>query len=109
MSIVIQNEREGQGEKMIRNANCSKFICEKNSINCNFDKLLIKNESWGAWVARSVERPTSGQVMLSRFIGSRPTSGFVLTAQRLEPASDSMSPSLSAPSLLTHSLSVSQK
>ena len=51
--------------------------------------------SRGAWVAQSVERPTSARVMISRFVSSSPTSGSVLTAQSLEPASDSVSPSLS--------------
>ena len=61
----------------------------------------------GAWVAQSVERPTSAQVMISRFVGSSPASGSVRTAQSLEPASDSVSPSLSTPPWLTHSLSLS--
>ena len=47
----------------------------------------------------------SAQVMISRFMGSNPASGSVLTAQGLDPASDPVSPSLSLP--LTHSLSVS--
>ena len=59
----------------------------------------------GAWVAQSVERPTSAQVMISWFVGSSPMSGSVLTAQSLEPASDSVSPSLSASSLFALSLS----
>ena len=50
----------------------------------------------GAWVAQSVDHPTLAQVMISRFVGSSPTSGSVLTARSLEPASDSVSPSLSA-------------
>ena len=45
----------------------------------------------GAWVAQSVERPTSAQVMILRLVSSGPASG-------------SVPPSLSAP---THSLSVS--
>ena len=56
-------------------------------------------------MAQSVERPTSAQVMISRFVSSNPASGSVLTAQSLEPASDSVSPSLSAPPLLALSLS----
>ena len=52
-------------------------------------------------MAQSVERPTSTQVMISQFTGSSPTSGSVLTAQSLESASESVSPSLSAPPLLT--------
>ena len=51
----------------------------------------------GAWVAQLVEWLTLTQVMISRFVGSSPASGCVLTAQSLEPALDSVSPSLSAP------------
>ena len=51
--------------------------------------------------------------MISQFVSSSPVSGSVLTAQNLEPASDSVSLSLSAPPLLVHShilsLSLSQK
>ena len=43
-----------------------------------------------AWVAQSVECPPSAQVTISRFVGSSPASGSVLTAQSLEPASDSV-------------------
>ena len=63
--------------------------------------------SWGAWVAQSVERPTSAQVTISRFVGSSPTSGSVLMAQSLEPVSVSASPSHSAPPLLMPCLSLS--
>ena len=42
----------------------------------------------------SVKRPTSAQVMISRSVSSSPASGSVLTAQSLEPVSDSVSPSL---------------
>ena len=63
----------------------------------------------GTWVAQSVKHPTSAQVMISRFMGSSPTSGSMLTAQSLEPAPASVSPSLSAlpPLVLCLSLSVS--
>ena len=44
---------------------------------------------------------TPTQVMVSQFVSSSPTSGSVLTARSLEPVSDSMSPSLSAPPLLS--------
>ena len=53
--------------------------------------------SRGAWVAPSGQRPTSAQVMISRFVGSSPASGSVRTARSLEPASDSVSPFLSQP------------
>ena len=61
----------------------------------------------GAWGALSVKLPTSAQVMISRFVSWSPTSGSVLTAQSLEPASDSESPSLSLPLPYSHSLSLS--
>ena len=53
-----------------------------------------------------VERPTAAQVMISRFVSSSPVSGSVLTAQSLEPVSDSVSFSL-CPSPLVLCLSVS--
>ena len=46
-------------------------------------------------MAQSVKCPTSAQVMISRFMGSSPVSGSVLTVQSLEPALDFMSLSLS--------------
>ena len=49
----------------------------------------------GAWVAQSVKHLTSAQVTISRFVGSSPVLGSVLTAQSLESDSDSVSPSLS--------------
>ena len=54
----------------------------------------------GAWVAQSVEHLTSTQLMIARFTSLSPASGSMLTARSLEPASDSVSPSLSAPPLL---------
>ena len=57
----------------------------------------------------SLQCLTWAQVMISRFVGSSPASGSVLTAQSLELAWDSVSPSLSAPPPLTLSLSVSLK
>ena len=72
--------------------------------------VVLKIEKYrGAWVAQLVERPTSTQVMISQFMSSNPASGSVLTAQGLEPASDSVSPSLSAPPLLTLCLSLKNK
>ena len=59
-------------------------------------------------MAQSVESPTSAQVMISQFVGSSPTWGSVLTAPSLEPASDSVSPSLSPPPPLSLSLSLSK-
>ena len=65
--------------------------------------------AWGAWVAQSVEHPSSAQVMISQLVSPSPASGSVLTAQSLEPASDSVSPSLFAPPLLTLCCSLSLK
>ena len=50
--------------------------------------------------AQLVECSASAQVMISQFVSSSPKSSSVLTAQSLEPASDSVSPPLSAPPLL---------
>ena len=64
----------------------------------------------GAPGAQSVQHPASAEVMISGFVGSSPTWGSVLTARSLEPALDSVSPSLSDPPLLTLALlSLSQK
>ena len=60
----------------------------------------------GTWVAQSVKCPTSAQVMISQFMSFSPTLGSVLTAQSLEPASDSVFPSFSASPLLVLCLSL---
>ena len=60
--------------------------------------------SGGAWVAQSVKRPISAQVMISTFMSLSPVLGSVLKAQSLEPALDSVSLSFSAPPLLTLAL-----
>ena len=59
-------------------------------------------------MAQPFKRPTSPQVMISPLVSSSPASGSVLTAQSLDPASDSVSPSLSAPPHLTLCLSRSK-
>ena len=48
-------------------------------------------------MAQLVKPPTLAQVMISQFVTSSPASGSVLTAQSLESALDSVSPSLYAP------------
>ena len=58
-------------------------------------------------MAQSVKCLTRAQVMISQFMSFSPMSGSVLTAQSLEPALDSVSPSLSAPPLLTLCLCLS--
>ena len=62
-----------------------------------------------SWAAQSVRHPISAQVMISWFTGSSPASGSVLTAPSPEPASNSVSPSLSAPPPLALCLSLLQK
>ena len=59
-------------------------------------------------VVQSVKHPTSTQV---QFVISSPELGSVLTVESLEPASDSVSPSISAcpPLILCLSLSLTQK
>ena len=67
--------------------------------------FVFQNETWGTWVAQSVGCKTSAQVIISQFMGL----GSVLTAQSLEPASDAVSPSVSAPPLFAVCLSLSLK
>ena len=64
--------------------------------------------SSGAHGWQSVEHPTLAQVMISWFMGSSPALGSVQRAQILQPTSDSVSPSLSAPSWLALCLSLSK-
>ena len=70
--------------------------------------MLVQSDSGGAWVAQSVECLildfTSGHDLTVG--GIEPHVG--LCADRVEPAWDSLSPSLFAPSLLARSLSLSQ-
>ena len=64
-----------------------------------------ESKEGGAWVAQSVRHLTSAQVMISQSVSSSLASGSVLTAQNLEPALDSVFPSLcSSPA---HALSLS--
>ena len=68
---------------------------------------LVLQDTWGAWVAQPVECLTLDQVMISWAVSPSPTSGSVLIAQSLEPASGSMSSPLFAPPPLILSLSLS--
>ena len=71
-------------------------------------RALKDSISWGTWVAQLVKHLTGSDrdLTVREF---ELASGSVLTAESLEPASDSVSPSLSAPPLLMLCLSVSQK
>ena len=54
----------------------------------------MNSKKWcGAWVAQSVKCPTPVQVMISWFMSLSPVSGSVRTAQSLECALNSVSPS----------------
>ena len=66
---------------------------------------FLKNHCRGTWVAQSLKCPTSAQVMISLFLSWSPASGSVPTAQ---PASGSVSPSLSLPLPYSHSVSLTQ-
>ena len=70
------------------------------------EDIKTQPKSQSTWVAQSVEHLTSAQVMIWQFVGSSPTSGSVLTAS-LEPASDCVSSSVSAPPPLMLCLSLS--
>ena len=83
-----------------------KIACKPTG-KCPASLVIQKCRFRGAWVAQWVKHLISAQVMISRFMSSRPASGSVLTGQSLEPASDSVSPSLYAPLLLAHALSLS--
>ena len=65
---------------------------------------------WGAWVAQSVQCPTLAQVMISTVCEFDIFDIHVrLCAQSLDPAPDSVAPSLSASPPLVLCLSLSQK
>ena len=71
-------------------------------------KHVIQSKNmWGAWVAQSVKRLTSAQIMISQLMSSSPTLGSVRTAQSLEPVSDSVS--LSLPLSCSRSVSLKNK
>ena len=71
-------------------------------------KRKLRRARVTGWFSQlSVEPPTSAQVMISQWVGSSPMSGSGLTAQSLEPASDSVSPPLSAPPMLMICLALS--
>ena len=74
-------------------------------LHCILTNWKLNKNFRGTWVAQLVKHPTLAQVMISRFMGSSPMLGSMLTAQSLEPASDSVS----APPPLVLCLSSSQK
>ena len=63
----------------------------------------------GTWVDQSINLLTSAQVMIPQLVGSSLASDSVLTAQSLELALDSVSPSLHSSPVHTLSLSLKNK
>ena len=71
----------------------------------------VKHSTKLLWANRNAERGavkhlTSAQVMISEFMSFSPILGFVLTAQSVELASDSVSPSLLLPCSCSVALSL---
>ena len=60
----------------------------------NLEWAAEEGDDGGTWVAQSVERPTSAQVMNLQLMSSSPALDSVLTARSLEPAWDSVCVSL---------------
>ena len=83
--------------------------CPPPLITSSWSFSFLNSNLGGARVAPSAKHPTSAQVVMSRSVGSSPASGSVLTAQGMDPASDSVSPCLSAPPPITLFLCLSQK
>ena len=114
-SNSITNKFCGPSKSFREMQNCSEINLTKSKEKKNNPRLKIhlncflKCKYRGAWVAQSVKRLTSAQVMISQSVSSSPTLGSVLTTQSLEPVSDSVSPSLSAPPPLTLCLSKMNK
>ena len=50
----------------------------------NSEDVSKNTEFWGAWVAQSVKRLTSTQVMISQFMSLSPALGSVLTQPSVE-------------------------
>ena len=109
--MQIDHTRRQEAQVLVLVVMLTRVISSKSHYSSASQLPLLCNKGWsrGSWVAQSVERPASAQLMISRFMGSSPTSGSVRTAQSLEPASDSVCPSLSAPPLLALCLSLKNK
>ena len=102
--IELQNSRDIIIEN--RSITLKNIFYQRKNYVMSFFSMFLKSTTcnlsdvfWSTWVAQSVKRPTSVQVMVSWFVGLSPSSDFVLAVQSLEPASDSVSPSLSDPPL----------
>ena len=111
------------GEGLVENVSNFRVLSHKGNVeeerqyHCKVSAFVrntqvVKRYSYrGAWVAQSVKRQTSAQVMISRLVSLSPTSGSVLTAQSFRFCSSlflSLSLSLSAPLPLALCLSLSK-
>ena len=90
---------------VLRTCQCATSIHSLRRTACVWHLNIRKTR--GAWVAQLGKYPTWAQVMISRSVSLSPTLGSVLTAQSLEPALESVSPSFSVPPLLVLSLCLS--
>ena len=79
------------------------------TLSLGLSVFIFKVGGWGVpgWLSRLSVRLHLRHIMILQFVGSSPASGSVLTAQSLEPASDSVCVSLSTPLLLMRTLSLS--
>ena len=85
------------------------FADQRHTANRKCKLHLRIKMNGGAWVAQLVKPLTSAQVMISWFVCLSPASGSVLTARNLEPALESVSPSLCPLPACTLSLSLKNK
>ena len=105
-----QNPR-GESRQNLFDLGCSNLLLNKSleardtKAKMNYCDVINIKSFWGTWVAQLVKSLTLAQVMISRLVGLNPALGSVLTAQSLEPTSNSVSPSLSL--TLPHLYSVS--
>ena len=96
--------QEHRGMKyLVVERNIDIFLCREQRGQSDVEKLML------GCLGGSVECLASAQVTISQFVSSSPASGSVLTAQSLEPAWDSVSPSLSLSLPCLHSVFLSQK
>ena len=99
--IYVGMQRPRVAEAVLKNKKLGNLDRQIRQIYIHF-----KATARGAWVAQSVERLTSAQVMISQLVSSSPASGPVLTAWSLLQI---LCLPLSLPLTHLHSVSVSLK
>ena len=101
---VIPSKMSGYYSRRNSLEPCLEVVCPHQPQPCLLSK---RSEGFlGGSVGRASDFGSGHELAV---VSSNPASGSVLTARSLEPASDSVSPSLSAPPLLTLCLSLSLK